>query len=322
MTAAEGGEAIEQPTCAACGVVLMGRYCYACGQDTLAKPRPLRELAMEAFSETNLVDTRTARTMAALALRPGELLEAYRSGAGSRYATPIKMFVVMTALFLLVLNFTDVVIYQYVRQVEPGATVTARADPDGYTVHLTGATESERWMQRRIEPSIDPRIPAAIQAAADQATNSADRGNLLYEIQSDREQDIFTRRLAEWLPNALWLLMPLYALLLMPLFGRRRLFLEHAVFAMWGHGLAFGLLILLALVNKFNVGVPAWPLLIPYLAYFTIAARRYYGESWSRTAWKSVVHTGLYVLVVLLPAALVVSASTLDLEALMAYLRS
>ncbi|RZJ41948.1 MAG: DUF3667 domain-containing protein, partial [Brevundimonas sp.] len=106
-------------SCAACGAMLMGRYCHLCGQDTLARPRPLRELAMEAFSETNLVDTRTARTMAALALRPGELLEAYRSGAGSRYATPIKIFVVMTALFLLVLNFSDVVIYQYVRQVEP-----------------------------------------------------------------------------------------------------------------------------------------------------------------------------------------------------------
>ena len=116
--------------------------------------------------------------------------------------------------------------------------------------------------------------------------------------------------------------MPLYALLLMPLFGRRRLFLEHAVFAMWGHALAFGLLILLALVNKFNAGVPAWPLLIPYLTYFTIAARRYYGESWFQTAWKGAVHTGLYVLMVLLPAALVVSISTLDLDALMAYLRS
>ncbi|KQS56407.1 hypothetical protein ASG17_10475 [Brevundimonas sp. Leaf363] len=312
----------EPASCAACGAMLMGRYCYRCGQDTLARPRPLRELAMEAFSETNLVDTRTARTMAALALRPGELLEAYRSGAGSRYATPIKIFVVMTALFLLVLNFSDVVIYQYVRQVEPGATVTARADPDGYTVHLIGATESDRWMQRRIEPSIDPRIPAAIQAAADRATSSRDKGNLLYELQTDREQDVITQRLADWLPNALWLLMPLYALLLTPLFGRNRLFLEHAVFAMWAHALAFGLLIMLALINKFNVGMPAWPLVIPYLGYFAIAARRYYGERWVQVGWKAVVHTGLYVLMVLIPAAVLVSLSALDIDAFMAYVRS
>lgn len=309
-------------TCAACGTTLMGRYCHKCGQDTLARPRPLRELAMEAFSETNLVDTRTARTMAALALRPGELLEAYRSGAGSRYATPIKIFVVMTALFLLVLNFSDVVIYQYVRQVEPGATIAARADPDGYTVHIDGATESERWMQRRIEPSIDPRIPAAIQAAADQAINSRDRANLTYELQSDREQDIITQRLADWLPNALWLLMPLYALLLTPLFGRKRLFLEHAVFAMWAHALAFGLLILLALINKFNLGMPAWPLLIPYLAYFIVAARRYYDETWLQAGWKGVAHTLLYLLVVLMPAAVLVSLSALDIEAFKAYLQS
>ena len=58
----------DQPAnCAACSTALLGRYCYKCGQDSRAKPRPLRELAMEAFSETNLVDTRTVRTMAALA---------------------------------------------------------------------------------------------------------------------------------------------------------------------------------------------------------------------------------------------------------------
>jgi len=312
----------EPASCAACGTPLMGRYCYKCGQDTLAKPRPLRELAMEAFSETNLVDTRTARTMAALALSPGTLLEAYRAGAGSRYATPIKIFVVMTALFLLVLNFSGVVIYQYVRQVEPGATVRAWSDPDGYTVHVEGTTETDRWMQRRVEPSIDPRIPAAIQAAADQTSSARDRANLLYELQADREQDIIMQRLADWLPNALWLLMPLYALLLTPLFGRQRLFLEHAVFAMWAHALAFGLLIILALINKFNVGMPAWPLLIPYLAYFTVAARRYYGETWVQAGWKGVLHTGLYVVMVLLPAAVLVSLSALDIDAFMAYVRS
>lgn len=311
----------EPARCAACGTPLMGRYCYKCGQDTLAKPRPLRELAMEAFSETNLVDTRTARTMAALALSPGRLLEAYRAGAGGLYATPIKIFVVMTALFLFVLNFSDVVIYQYVRQVIPGETVRAEARPD-YSVVVHGTTEHDRWMQRRIEPSIDPRIPAAIKAAAERTTSPTDRATLVYELQADREQDLVAQRLADWLPNALWLLMPLYALLLTPLFGRRRLFLEHVVFAMWAHALAFGLLILLALINKFGAGLPAWPLVIPYMAYFTVAARRYYGATWVQAGWKGLVHTGLYVLVVLLPAAIVVAVSAMDVGAFLAYYRA
>lgn len=308
--------------CPACATVLQGRYCHDCGQDTHQRPTPLRDLAFEAFSETSLIDGRTARTLATLAARPGKLLEAYRAGAGSLYATPIKIFVVMTTLFLLVLNFSDVVIYQYVRQVIPGQTAVATADPDGVTVHVAGTTEQERWMQRRIEPGIDPAIPAAMQAAADAATRPADRANLLYEIQIDREQEIVAKNLASWLPNALWLLMPLYALLLAPLFGRRRLFMEHAVFAMWAHALGFSLLILLALINKLGAGLPAWPLLLPYLIYFTVAAQRYYGVGWISAAWRGAAHTVLYLLLVLLPASIVVYVLSMDLGAYRAFLAS
>ena len=307
--------------CPACGVALIGRYCHGCGQDTRAKPRPLREMAAEALSETTLIDSRTVRTAAALATRPARLLEAYRAGAGSRYVSPVKIFVVMTALFLAVMNFSDVVIFQYVRAVEPGGQpVVATLAPDGMTVLVSGATEHDHWMQRRITPLIDPRITAAIEAAAARADNPSDRINLLYDIQADREQAVIGERIGSWLPNALWLLMPLFALLLVPLFGRRRLFMEHLVFAMWAHALAFGLLMVLAVVNRFGVDAPVWPLSLPYLTYLTLAARAYYGVSLFTAAWKSLLHTVLYFCVVLVPAALIVAISALDVEAFVTFI--
>jgi hypothetical protein len=308
--------------CPACDTPLHGRYCHACGQDTRIRPRPLREMAYEAFSETSPIDGKAARTLAVLAVRPGRLLETYRAGASSRYATPVQIFVVMTALFLATLNLSDVVIYQYVRQSLPGRTVTARADPDGYTVHVDGAMEQERWMQRRVVPDIDPAITAAIQVAADRADNERDRQNLLYEIQADREQAVVSARLAAWLPNAVWLLMPLFALLLMPLFGRRRLFLEHVMFAMWAHATAFGLLILLALVNRAGAGMPVWPVLGAYLLYTTFAASRYYGISRISAAWRSLAHSVLYLVLVLAPAAIIVAATAMDIDAFMAFARA
>ena len=314
--------AAEQPggACAACGVTLNGRYCHACGQDTEARPRPLRDMALEAFSETSLIDGQGVRTLVALVTRPSRILIAYREGAGSLYASPVKIFVVVTALFLAVLNFSDVVIYQYGRQVEPGAQVTARSNPDGVTVHVTGASEQTRWMQRRVDVPIDPRIHQAMQDAAARADTEADRQNLLYEIQSDIEQEIITERLSAWLPNAIWLLTPLFALLLAPLFGRRRLFMEHLVFAMWAHVTAFTLLMLLALANRFGANLPVWPLAIPYLIYFTRAASRYYAMSMGSAAWRSMAHAALYLLLVLAPAGIVVAISALDLQALAAFI--
>lgn len=309
--------------CPACGAHLVGRYCHACGQDTEARPRPLREWAAEAFSEANLVDGRTAQTLLALVTAPHRLMQAYRAGAGGRYQSPTKAFVVMTALFLITLNFSGVALYQYVAKViDPTAPVVARADPDEVTVHLSNVIQGEQWMQRRLDPPVDPAVTTAIADAASVAATEVDRQNLVYENQSIREQVVISERLAGWLPNAIWLLMPLFALLLAPLFGRRRLLMEHLVFAMWAHVAGFGLLILLALANKAGAGLPAWPVVFPYLGYFVVAARHYYGLSWPGALWRGGAHLLLYVFLVLAPAAVVVAVTAMDLDAFAAFMRA
>lgn len=309
--------------CPACNAPLMGRYCHDCGQDTRIRPRPLRQMVLEILSETSVIDSKLARTAAALVVEPARLLGSYRSGASSRYVTPIKIFVVTTALFLLTLNFSGVMIYQYVREVLPGqGTIVATADPDGVTVHVTGTVEEVRWMQRRVTPDIDPRITRAMTDAAARATTAMDRENLEYDIQADREQSVVSERLAAWLPNAVWLLMPAYAGWLALFFGRRRLFVEHLVFSMWAHSTAFILLIGLALVNKWGGGLPVWLVLPPYLAYVAIAARRFYGFDWVGTIWRVGLHTGLYFLLVLAPAAIVVAITAMDFNAFLEFMQA
>jgi hypothetical protein len=248
------------------------------------------------------------------------LLEAYRDGAGALYQTPTKLFIVMTGLFLLTLNFADIQIYQYVAQVtDPSRPVVASLYPDGVTVRLENATEEELWMQRRVDPAVDPAVTTAIRAAAAQATSKAGRTNLLYDIQANHEMEIVSARLAAWLPNMLWLLMPLFALLLAPLFGRRRLLMEHLVFAMWAHVTGFALLILVALANKSGAAVPAWPIVVPYLGYFTLAARRYYRLGALQAFWRGTAHLCLYIALVLIPAMIVLQISALDLDAWVAF---
>ncbi|WP_122465230.1 hypothetical protein [Brevundimonas lutea] len=318
---ADGVTASHAEACGACGVARAGRYCHACGQDGEATPRPLREWAEEAFSETNLVDGRTAKTLVALIIKPGRYLEACRDAAGSIYQSPTKLFVVMTALFLLTLNFAGVSMYQFVAQpIDPAAPITARADPNGYTVHLTNVAQAEVWMQRTVEPGVDPRVTAAIEAEAARASTEYDRQNLLYENQNNRELAIVAERLTAWLPNVVWLLLPAYALLLAPFFGRRRMLMEHLIFALWGHVTAFALLILLALANKWGAALPGWVFIPPYLAYVTVAAARYYGLSRGQALWRGTVHLAAYVLLAVMPVAIVIALSAMDREAFVTFI--
>lgn len=309
--------------CAACETPLQGRYCHACGQDSRAKPAPLREMAVQVATSYSPIDGKLARTLAVLAIRPGRLLEAYRSGAGSLYVTPLKLFVAATALFLSVLNFSNTTFFQYTWKVdEPGAPVRAVFDPETLEVTVDGATERDRWLQPRIEPAVDPEVTAAIELGARTEPTEAGRANMVYELTMDAEQERLAARFSEWLPNVLWLLMPLYAVGLIPLFGRRRLFFEHVLFAMWAHAITFVMAMGIAAINARGANLSALWLALPYLAYFTVAASRYYGVSTAKALWRGLLHLTYYLFIVLLPVALVILLTVMDWNAFWTYFQS
>ena len=308
--------ATEMTACAACEMPLAGRYCHACGQDARARPGPLREMAIQVATSYSPIDGKLARTIAVLATRPGRLLEAYRSGAGSLYVTPMKLFVASTALFLAVLNFSDTTLFQFAWKVDqPGRAVHAVYDPDTMEVSVAGATWSDRWLQPRIEPAIDPEVTAAIEAASRNGADEATRANMRLELAMNAEQERLATRLSNWLPNVLWLLMPLYAAGLIPLFGRKRLFLEHVIFAMWAHAIAFLLAMGMSAINASGANLAAPWLVLPYLAYFTVAAARYYALSPLQTLWRGVLHLIFYVFLVLLPTVMIILATVTDWNA-------
>lgn len=307
--------------CAACRAGLVGRYCHVCGQDSAAKPVPLKDMAIEVATSYSPLDGKAARTLAVLLVRPGRLLEAYREGAGSLYVTPLKLFVVATTLFLAVLNLSETTLFQFTWKVDrPGQPVEAVYDPESMAVTVAGATSQDRWLQPRIKPAIDPQVTAALERGAREGADEATRANMRYEIVTNAEQEKLAVRLSAWLPNVLWLLMPLYAVGLIPLFGRRRLFLEHVIFAMWAHAAAFVLAMAMAALNAWGANLSAALLTLPYLAYFTLAAARYYGTSLFGALWRGVVHLGFYVFLVLLPAVFVILATVTDWEAFRAWM--
>jgi hypothetical protein len=304
------------PACAACEAPLHGRYCHACGQDSRARPQPLRQMAVEVATSYSPIDSKLARTVAALAIRPGRLLDAYRRGAGSLYVTPLKLFVASTALFLSVMNFSSTTLYQYTWTVdEPDAPLTVTYDRETYEVDIIGATEADRWLQPHVDTPIDSEVTAALEAAAASAPDAEEREAMRYEIVSNAEEAKMTERISAWLPNVLWLLMPLYALGLIPLFGRRRLFLEHVIFAMWAHAVAFLLAMGMAALNGRGANLNGGLLALPYLGYFTLAAARYYGMPWWQALVRGGVHLIFYVLLVLIPAAIIIYMTVMDWNA-------
>lgn len=289
-----------QATCAACGAGLHGRYCHACGQDHQGRTG-LEFLTRDAFAEVFSLEGRTWHTLRDLFARPARLLDAYRQGLGDYYFSPFKLFLVMSAAFFVFVTWVEVPIYQYLpfRTTPPiSVTLIERG------VEIRGVEYRDVFLQPTGQPAIaehDEKLAAA-EARADSQQKRAIRLYREYNAAFLDMNDFWH----EWLPRLLWLLMPTYALLLMLFFPKRR-WVEHALFGIWAHCVAFAVLIAIATVNLTGIGLPAAVLFPAYLFFFVLAAAPYYGVSKLQAALRGAGHLAIYALLVWLPVLFAIS---------------
>lgn len=115
----------------------------------------------------------------------------------------------------------------------------------------------------------------------------------------------FVRNALGQLPTVMFLLLPVFALLLKLIYVRRGWFYsEHLVFALHTHAFAFLVFAVIAILVGFG-GDAVWAtvavrgLMLTLPVYFFVAQKRVYGQNWLKTGAKAVLLGGMYALVVL-----------------------
>ncbi|MBS0274443.1 MAG: DUF3667 domain-containing protein [Proteobacteria bacterium] len=109
-----------------------------------------------------------------------------------------------------------------------------------------------------------------------------------------------------WVPRALFLLMPLYALLLAAFYWRQRkayYFVDHLIFSLTVHTFTFVALIgAAALAQVLAGGTVAWLLFFAIGIYIFIGMKRFYKQGWAITTAKFAGVSFIYTCFFLLPA--------------------
>ena len=112
--------------------------------------------------------------------------------------------------------------------------------------------------------------------------------------------------LTTWMPRALFLLLPLYALILALFHVRRRkdfYLVDHLVFSLSIHTFTFVALILAAGLAQVIAGEwVAWLLFAVISLYIFLAMKRFYEQGWWMTSLKFLFISGIYTVFCLLPA--------------------
>lgn len=261
-------------TCPNCGTLLTGQYCANCGQRAQSRLISIWELTRDAFGDLFELDSRLWKTLIPLAVRPGRLTREYLLGRRTRFMPPFRTYLVLSVVFFLVAFFDPreqlgLLFEPDEQAVEDRQRQRPREDilkevRDGLAAEgaLGGAKDDDAvdgedasdpgtkidhagincdasdlgdvtlppWLARRLTPE-------RFEAACERIT--ADNGRA------------FVGEMLDNVPAALFVLLPLMALVLKALYPlSKRYYAEHLLFIVHFHAFFFLILTLEILVSR------------------------------------------------------------------------
>lgn len=288
--------------CRNCGRDLHGEYCSHCGQEHVESGAPAGELFREFLKDEFHFDFRIVRTILPLLFRPGFLTAEYLAGRRVRYVPPLRMYVfISVALFALVgwharrAHWDPIAIARYNENdtrdaLKPDGTKKKAETKWSFQFGADSAivsTDSAMSDQEKREHIISALKDDDDASDSSDATDRRMRSGILRLIE-DPERSI--EAALEHTAQAMFIVMPLVALLLKLLYiRRRRRYMEHLIFTLHVHAFVF-----LVLALALGAALIAWPplaaatrwLLWSVPVYVFIAMKRAYGQGVRKTLAK------------------------------------
>lgn len=277
--------------CLNCGSTLVDAFCARCGQRNLDVRIPARELALDAVEDGLSLDSRVARTVGPFLFRPGHLTVEWTSGRRARYSSPLRLYLLTSAIFFLASGLAG-----------DGPAQIRIDDDDAREVQAQVAGE---FAAAGIDPATDPAKVLRGTEAAHRKLREAgwigrkidDRWLSYGELTVEQFAARLNASFRAWIPRVMFFLVPA-AVLILALLWRRRWLSEHAVLALHLHAFAFAVFTAMLALRFLPWSLPGDvlrpALLLAVGAYFLVALRRVHEEPWGRTIVKGAVAAALY----------------------------
>jgi hypothetical protein len=305
--------------CANCGADRSGPFCGQCGQNDRDYQRALPPLLGDLLREAFEVDSRLLRTLKKLLFQPGELAAEFSRNRRASYVSPIRLYLFASLAFFFLLSVTAD--FQTGPEVRPAMVQGEKAAADTDTARLQSLLSAER-RQKVVEILGRPETSIArlllLQLAGEypedaRELDAVDVYILNQLIDALYEPSTVVAQLMDNLPIAMFVMLPIYALLLKIFyFGKHRYYVENLVFAAHLHTFAFLVFTVeLLLPGSIAIGwldslveAVASILMLALAFYHFVALKHYFQDGTGITLLKFVGLMTVY-LAMLLPGAFV-----------------
>ena len=281
-------------------------YCPYCGQET-ANTLTVGLLFSNTISNYFSIDGRFFKSFIPLMTRPGVLAKRFVNGKRKLYLHPAQFYLFISVIFFFLFSFT-------VRKADDNVSKTLRnlfnkevsidsADLDLFEVNLTldslvnarQKTPSNTFNIKNED--LDSLIkngaplPEKLGAMGLKKNAGALTTKVFTQILKLYEQKGggIIQTLYDTIPIAMFVLLPLFALLLKLMYWRRATFAHHIVFSFYFFTFLFTTFCTRLLVNTF-ASIPLWVdilFFISFIIYLVMALSHFYESSWKRALLKS-----------------------------------
>lgn len=314
--------------CSNCQHPAPDAYCPACGQSTRDLRVSIGSLLHEFFGTLFNVDGKLMRSLMPLFFKPGRLSQVFVEGKRASFVPPIRLYLVSSVLFFLTISLT----LDFIAKGSEGVTIKAngkpltqksKAEPNPVPAVLTNTDN---------EPEPDPPEPSEESRPASQgkeskpdkdaqpsgwfetmAENFGKQMNEKGDKISEMDQESMVKRIipliVTWTSRLLFILMPLFALILKLLYIRRDpYYIDHLIFAIHYHSFLYIFLAILILMDYMLASINMeWfntlAILFVPATYLFLAMKRMYGQGFLKTTLKFFALQGIYSLMLMFTIA-------------------
>ena len=306
-----GGASIPCPNC---GRKRAGPFCAHCGQNDRNYARSLPLMLGEFVKEMFELDSRFLRTLKTMLLRPGELSAEFSRNRRASYSSPVRFYLFVSLAFFFVLSVTTDL--RPPREQWPEARIELDRASEGVDVERLRSMLPEEQRRKIDEILAHPGRPylklvvyeaakALAEAGDDFVLDRFDQFVAVQIVDVMHQPEVAVDRLMDNLPLAMFVTLPVYAGVLALFYLRkRRYYVEHLVFAVHLHTVAFAVFTVRMLLPGGDF------LTLALLVYYFLALQRYYGDGVALTGVKWLLSLVAY-LILLLPGLLLAMFATL-----------
>lgn len=269
-------------------------FCPQCGQENVNKRQPFWSILVDAITGFFSIDSKTFRSIFPLLFKPGFLTKEFVAGRLVSYVHPARMFITITIIYFLVFSMFN----RKTETVKVSFPEDRVVNGDTNHIHLNFGDLNIDYF----------RVSELMKEGVTDVNVMADSLNLektfwnklmLRQVMKSKamSREAFLSYFKSRLPWIMFAIMPVFALIMKLVYIRRkRLYIDHLVFAYHYHSFVFLLMLIGLLLLKIWPGMPQWPFALWILWYLLRSMIKVYDDSFLKAFLRFLLIFVLYLI--------------------------